>query len=67
MRGIEKGQQADVVIVDQVAKLIEKDLANHGVWLPREQLENLEMQTIIMWLLTWFVTARQLACLCAST
>ena len=31
MRGIEKGQQVVVVIVDQVAKLIEKELEKRAV------------------------------------
>ena len=54
MRGIEKGQQVFVVIVDQVAKLIEKDLDKHG---EKEFLERsasglvIDMPTLIKWLL----------------
>ena len=54
MRGIEKGQQVVVVIVDQVAKLIEKELEKKNVHVPRDPVTReplLQMSTVIHWLL----------------
>ena len=48
MRGIEKGQRVDVIIVDEVHKLIEKDLKDrHKV--PGEIGE--DMSTVLLWLI----------------
>jgi len=61
MRGIEKGQQVFVIVVDQVAKLIEKDLKRHD---KDEYIDKnasglvINMPTLIKWLFVNHLEAR---------